>query len=72
MKGSKVLKDDRKLSRPAKEGLGGVNGKDLASLHILVPKELRTKIKARARAEGQTLQDLLTEVLTLIFWHENV
>jgi hypothetical protein len=72
MKSFKGLEEERKLFKRAKEGPAVVNGKDLASLNILVPKELRKRIKARAKAEGQTLRDLLTEVLTLIFWHEKV
>jgi hypothetical protein len=65
------LEEKSKLLTRAAEGPPVIKDKDLASLHFLVPKELRRKIKARARAEGQTLRDLLTEVLTLIFGHEN-
>jgi hypothetical protein len=72
MKSVKGLEKERKLFKRAKEGQAVLNGKDLASLNIVVPKELRKRIKARAKAEGQTLKDLLTEVLTLIFWHEKV
>jgi hypothetical protein len=71
MKNFKGREKERKLIKHAKERPGVVNGRDLASLHILVPEELRKKIKARARAEGQSVRDMLTEVLTLIFWHEN-
>jgi hypothetical protein len=63
---------ERKLFKSSKVKPAPVNGKDLASLHILIPIELRKKLKARARAEGRSLGDLLTEVLSLIFWHENL
>jgi hypothetical protein len=72
MKSFKGIDEEWKLFKRAKEKPAGLNGKDLASLSILVPKELRRKIKARARAEGRTLTDLLNEVLTQIFWHENM
>jgi hypothetical protein len=70
MKSFKGLRDERRSFKRAKERPGGVNGRDKASLHIVISEELRKKIKARARAEGQSVRDLLTEVLTLIFWHE--
>ena len=72
MKSFKGMTGERRSFKRAKERPGVVNGKNLASLHIVVPEELRKKIKARARAEGQTVRGLLNEVLTLIFWHEEM
>ena len=37
-------------------------------LHIMIPPELRERIKQSAKDNGATVNELLTEVLTKIFW----
>lgn len=44
-------------------------GDTRVGLHLLMPKELRETIKAYAKAEGKTVNDMLVETFTKIFWH---
>jgi len=43
-------------------------GDDRVGLHILLPFELRERIKENALERGQTVNDMLNETLTKIFW----
>ena len=45
-------------------------GDTRVGLHILIEPELRAKLKAQAKAEGVTVQELASEALTKIFWYE--
>ena len=45
-------------------------GDTRVGLHILIDPELRTKLKAQAKAQGITVQELINETLTKIFWYE--
>ena len=45
-------------------------GDSRVGLHILIEPELRERLKAQAKAQGVTVQELVSETLTKIFWYE--